>query len=178
MNTKFDVNKVGDEIKARIAQIDKAEGDLIEHKRAAAALLQGVARNHSEYLNAVCERAGLKKSRRSELLQIVLGRKSEAEVRNATKKRVAKHRAAKRRATSNPSVTDPVTDDAVARPSEPVASPHAKSLAALGEFKFACDHYLGRMNADHRFTAIEYARSLKEGLDAREAIKQEAQNAA
>jgi hypothetical protein len=217
---QFDPNKVGDEIKEHVAQIETAEGSLIEHKRAAAALLQDVAKNHGEHLNAVCVRAGLGKSRKSELLQIALGRKSEAQVKNETKKRVAKHRAAKRLAEPksgpNRSVTRPVTEeDAPATQPDAEASAEARKAEyaateapeqaqdaqtnpepsgdaretsekkrntrgerALAEFRYACDHYLAQMNAGLRFTAIEYARALKEDLDAKDAAKQEAKNEA
>jgi hypothetical protein len=203
---KFDANKVGDEIKGHIALIESAKGSLIKHTRAAAALLQDVANNREEHFEAVCDRAGLKKSRANELMQIALGRKSEAEVKSATKKRVAKHRAAKRlaRPKSRPdsSVTHPVTDNSPATQPDAEASAqacenkyaameaqeqsqeanpepsaqaqaipeknrYAKSEKALAEFKFACNQYLALMNGEHRLTAIEYVRALRENLDAK-----------
>jgi hypothetical protein len=214
---KFDANKVGDEIKGHVAQIDSAKGKLIEHTRAAAALLQDVAKNHTEHFKAVCDRAGLKRSRANELMQIARGRKSEAQVKSATKKRVAKYRAAKRLVRSSPrpdpSVTSPpVTDNAQAKPADaetsiracetknaaieteeqpreanpqpsdpvqecPENDRDAKSERALAEFKFACNHYLAKMNASDRVSAIEYARTLKEKLDTEDATVRVAENA-
>jgi hypothetical protein len=125
---KFDANKIGDEIKEHVAQIEKAEGSLIEHKRAAAALLQDVALNHKEHLTAVCERAGLGKSRTKELMSIALGRKTAQQVKDATKRRVADYRAKKKaralpKPKPEPEPKAAVTSDVTATP-EPSAEAH------------------------------------------------------
>jgi ParB-like chromosome segregation protein Spo0J len=126
MSIKFDPIAVGDKITGHLAEADLAKGAVIEHSKAAGALLVEVAEKHPKHLEPICDRIKLGRSRMHELMQIAGGRRTAEEVKANTKKRVAKHRA-KAKALPNPesesSVTRDVTDDA----SEPQPSPEPEN---------------------------------------------------
>jgi hypothetical protein len=119
--TDFDPIAVGDKIAEHLAEADKADAVKREHSIAAGTLLLDVHVNHPEHLDAICDRIGLKRSRRAELLMIARGRKTPEQSKAQNKARVKKHRAKKKaaalqapRPSENP-LHRPVTDD----PSQP-----------------------------------------------------------
>jgi hypothetical protein len=83
-----------------------------------ATILWGIKKDHPEHLNAVCDRAGIGRSRRKQLLQIGSGSKTLEKSRAENKTRVQRHRAkaraitvmappAEARADTQPSACDP-----------------------------------------------------------------------
>jgi len=99
--SKFDPIAVGDKIAGYLAEADKAKGAVIEHSKVAGALLVEVAEKHPKYLESICSRIHLGRSRLNELMQIAGGRKTAEEIKANTQKRVAKCRA-KAKALPNP----------------------------------------------------------------------------
>ena len=113
------LQEIGKEITARLAKADKKVQEANDHLIAVNKLLaEAKGLCDGSGFRAFCERFQIGKSRAYELLAIASGRKSEKEVKAATRKRVARHREAKR---SAPSVT--VTESVQAGPAEPKRAP-------------------------------------------------------
>jgi hypothetical protein len=94
---------------------------------------------------------------------------------------VADHRAKKKAKTLPKPKPEPgVTSDVTATPEAGAESRKAeyaqaererytKSAEALAQFRYACDTWLPKMKAAFRVSALEYARSVREQLDAADA---------
>jgi hypothetical protein len=95
MTTEFDPIAVGDKIAGHLAMADKAVAANREHSKAAGALLLDVQKNHPKHMDAICDRIGLGRSRRAELLMIAGGRKTLEQSKAQNKARVKRHRAKK-----------------------------------------------------------------------------------
>jgi hypothetical protein len=162
---KFDPIAVGDKIAEHIVAADQAKGAIVEHSKAAGALLIEVQDKHPKHLKAICDRIGLGRSRVYELMQIAGGRKTAEQVKAATAKRVQRHRARKKPEPA--SVTSDVTD-AVDVPSPPVAIPFPSSKRALAEFKIAVDHWMPKMTAAARAEAVDYVVASRSRLSGKE----------
>jgi hypothetical protein len=96
MTTEFDPVAVGDKIRSHLEKADKAKASQLEHATAAGVLLLDVKENHPEDLENMCQRIGLQRSRRFELLAIASGKRTQEETKAKTKARVDKHREKKK----------------------------------------------------------------------------------
>jgi hypothetical protein len=173
--TSFDAAAVAKEIMQHLAAVESAEVSLISNKRRAAELLQDVAKNHPTRLNEVCDRAGIGASRRKELLQIALGRRTQEEIKCSTRERVKRHRDAKKAREPAKAVTSDVTaspDDAELshRKTEHAATerkaPHvppppvSDAERSLAQWRVACDTWLPRLTISMHAAAQEYVREV------------------
>jgi hypothetical protein len=100
--SKFDPIAVADKIAGHLAEADKADAAKREHSIAAGALLLDVQVNHPKHMDAICDRIGLKRSRRAELLMIARGRKTLEQSKAQNKARVKRHRTKKKAAALPP----------------------------------------------------------------------------
>jgi hypothetical protein len=95
--TNFDPIKIGDEIAALESEaqgkLAEAKAEFASRSEKIAAILWDVKQHHPEHLKAVCERAGIGRSRRKQLLQIGSGSKTLEKSRAENKTRVQRHRA-------------------------------------------------------------------------------------
>ena len=89
----FDPIKVADEIAALETEAQAAKGVFDDRSARIAAILWDIKQHHPEHLKAVCERAGIGRSRRKQLLQIGSGSKTLEKSRAENKTRVQRHRA-------------------------------------------------------------------------------------
>jgi hypothetical protein len=148
-----------------------------------ATMLWNVQQHHPEYLDEVCERAGIGTSRRYELLQIGGGRKTIAQSRQDTAARQQKFKAKKKKAkqlaaaeaAKDISVTTPKGNGKAAAKQDstdkgkPAGKPKkaatakpekapalSKSAKALAEFKVACDHWLSHLDECDKVRAVNY----------------------
>jgi hypothetical protein len=62
--TKFDPIIVGDQIAAYESEAAKAKGSLLEYSKKSGALLLDVKQSHPTYLEDICKRVGISRSRR------------------------------------------------------------------------------------------------------------------
>jgi hypothetical protein len=126
MTTNFDPIAVGDEIAGHLVEADKAAAANHEHSTAAGTLLLDVRENHPEHLDAICDRIGLGRSRRAELMMIAGGRKTVEQSRAQNKARVEKHRAKKKAATFPPPrpSENPLHPPVMDVPSKPAKQSH------------------------------------------------------
>jgi hypothetical protein len=121
--TNFDPIKIGDEIAALESEaqgkLAEAKAEFASRSEKIAAILWDVKQHHPEHLKAVCERGGIGRSRRKQLLQIGSGSKTLEKSRAENKTRVQRHRAKARAIT------------VMATPAEARAKSHAR-CADLG----------------------------------------------
>jgi hypothetical protein len=95
--TNFDPIKIGDEIamleSEAQSKLTEAKGEFVTRSAKIAAILWNVKQHHPEHLKAICERAGIGRSRRKQLLQIGSGTKTLEKSRAENNTRVQRHRA-------------------------------------------------------------------------------------
>jgi hypothetical protein len=178
---RFDPAAVAKEIMQHLAEVESAEMSLISNKRRAAELLQDVAKNHPTRLKEVCALAGIGASRRKELLQIALGRRTPEQIKCSTKERVKRHRDARRAREPARPLQPPVTasgndvdpeasaagckTEDVATEHKAVHVPPAKPAVSaadhnLAQFRIACDTWLPRLPTSMHAAAHEYVREV------------------
>src|ERR1700693_111551 len=186
----FDPNKIADEIAAleteAQSKLTEAKGEFNSRSEKIAAILWDVKQHHRDHLKAICERAGIGRSRRKQLLQIGSGSKTLEKSRAENKTRVQRHRAKARAitvmATPAEAKSQPETgNNDPAKSGTETASAHAanesesapatkpkptpsKSSKALAQFKVACDHWLPLLNERDQDQASTHANSMFEQL--------------
>ena len=188
--SNFDPVAIGDELAALETEAQSklagAKGEFASRSEKIAAILWDVKQHHPEHLKAVCERAGIGRSRRKQLLQIGSGSKTLEKSRAENKTRVQRHRAKARAitvmATPAEAKSQPETgNNDPAKSGTETASAHAaneseaapatkpkptpsKSSKALAQFKVACDHWLPPLNERDQDQASTHANSMFEQL--------------
>jgi hypothetical protein len=184
----FDPIKVADEIAALETEAQAAKGVFDDRSARIAAILWDIKQHHPEHLKAVCERAGIGRSRRKQLLQIGSGSKTLEKSRAENKTRVQRHRAKARAITvmatpaeagakSQPETgnNDPAksgtetasahaANESEAAPATKPKPTPSKSSKALAQFKVACDHWLPLLNERDQDQASTHANSMFEQL--------------
>jgi hypothetical protein len=190
--TNFDPIKIGDEIAALESEaqgkVAEAKAEFASRSEKIAAILWDVKQHHPEHLKAVCERGGIGRSRRKQLLQIGSGSKTLEKSRAENKTRVQRHRAKARAITvmatpaeagakSQPETgnNDPAksgtetasahaANESEAAPATKPKPTPSKSSKALAQFKVACDHWLPLLNERDQDQASTHANSMFEQL--------------
>jgi hypothetical protein len=190
--TNFDPIKIGDEIAALESEaqgkLAEAKAEFASRSEKIAAILWDVKQHHPEHLKAVCERGGIGRSRRKQLLQIGSGSKTLEKSRAENKTRVQRHRAKARAITvmatpaeagakSQPETgnNDPAksgtetasahaANESEAAPATKPKPTPSKSSKALAQFKVACDHWLPLLNERDQDQASTHANSMFEQL--------------
>jgi hypothetical protein len=184
----FDPIKVADEIAALETEAQAAKGVFDDRSARIAAILWDIKQHHPEHLKAICERAGIGRSRRKQLLQIGSGSKTLEKSRAENKTRVQRHRAKARAITvmatpaeagakSQPETgnNDPAksgtetasahaANESEAAPATKPKPTPSKSSKALAQFKVACDHWLPLLNERDQDQASTHANSMFEQL--------------
>jgi hypothetical protein len=179
----FDPIRIGDEVAALESEAQAAKGVFDDRSAKIAAILWNIKQHHSEHLKAVCERAGIGRSRRKQLLQIGSGSKTLEKSRAENKTRVQRHRAKARAITvmaplaatrAEPNKPDNNTDPDEsaakadhaanegngARAVRANAKPKSNKSLAKSEFAYACDHWLPLMPRHDQVEALRYAKDV------------------
>jgi hypothetical protein len=94
--TEFDPVAVAHKIADLVVKADKAKAQQLKHTMAAGVLLLDVKENHPDHFESICERVGLSRSRRGELLMVASGKRTHEENKKRTRDRVNRHRAKKK----------------------------------------------------------------------------------
>jgi hypothetical protein len=114
----FDPDRVAAEVAALESEAQAGKGVFNDRSAKIAAILWSIKQDHPEHLKSICERAGIGRSRRKQLLQIGSGVKTLEKSRAENRTRVQRHRAkagaitgmappAEARADTQPSACDP-----------------------------------------------------------------------
>jgi hypothetical protein len=174
----FDPIRIGDEVAALESEAQAAKGVFDDRSAKIAAILWNIKQHHPEHLKAVCERAGIGRSRRKQLLQIGSGSKTLEKSRAENKTRVQRHRAKARAITvmaplaatrAEPHKPDNNTDpDESAAKADHAANEGNGARAvrandkplAKSEFAYACDHWLPLMSRHDQVEALRYAKDV------------------
>jgi hypothetical protein len=179
----FDIGKIVAEITALESEAQTAKGVYDDRSTKIAAILWEVKQHHPEHLDEVCERTGIGRSRKFELLQIGSGRKSVKQSRQESAKRQTKSRVAKkgreggarsriRDVTDSKPSPDTDPDEGAARmkaayaANEGAAKKRTSGIANTpkAEFQFACDHWIPRMSRHDQIEALRYVQDIVERL--------------
>ena len=164
----FDPIRIGDEVAALESEAQAAKGVFDDRSAKIATILWNIKQHHPEHLKAVCERAGIGRSRRKQLLQIGSGSKTLEKSRAENKTRVQRHRARARAIT----VMAPLPDVSAAKAEHAAnegngacavranAKPKSNKSLAKSEFAYACDHWLPLMSRHDQVEALRYAKDV------------------
>jgi hypothetical protein len=164
----FDPIRIGDEVAALETEAQAAKGVFNDRSAKIATILWNIKQHHPEHLKAVCERAGIGRSRRKQLLQIGSGSKTLEKSRAENKTRVRRHRARARAIT----VMAPLPDVSAAKAEHAAnegngacavranAKPKSNKSLAKSEFACACDRWLPLMSRHDQVEALRYAKDV------------------
>ena len=134
-------------------QVGTANAELVSRSKVVGTLLLEAKGLHPKVkdFDAFIQRVhGLQLSRAYDLLRLAGGRTTDEELRKATKERVKKHRAKKNQTPKPKPEQKPIS----------VTTPDVtESARALGEFKYACDHWLPQLSDEDLAAAGTYVDS-------------------